>query len=77
VSGTEWRSTGREEERTEWSGDEHSGPSEISCEPSADYHILPQEKFYALRQRHNNAILVMEFTNQPQVLLITPTRPVR
>ncbi|HQP83238.1 MAG TPA: hypothetical protein PK277_09365 [Methanoregulaceae archaeon] len=27
VSGAEWRSAGRKEERMEWSGDEHSGPS--------------------------------------------------
>jgi len=25
VSGTEWRSTGHKEERTEWSGDEQAG----------------------------------------------------
>ncbi len=27
VSGMEWRSTGRREERTKWSGDEHAGTS--------------------------------------------------
>ena len=28
--GAEWRSTGQQEERTEWSEDEHSGPSSCS-----------------------------------------------
>jgi len=30
VSGTEWRSTDVQEKRTEWSGDEHFGPSTLS-----------------------------------------------
>ena len=44
--------------------------------PLSDQHHAPspQEKFYGIRWRHNTAILVMEFTIEPQDLLITPTR---
>jgi hypothetical protein len=60
--------------RNSWDGVSCSACPGRSPSLTSTTHPPPQEKFYGIRWRHNTAILVMEFTIEPQDLLITPTR---